>query len=104
MFPKLKFDAMSLGFVLIDMSPWLSHIVRNERTELRTQKFGNRFAWKICLEIRAHVAEQIADYKVPESLTIVGEIPRNALGKVDRKLLLQMISECERQDTSLLRA
>jgi long-chain acyl-CoA synthetase len=55
-------------------------------------------------EIRAHVAEQIADYKVPESLTIVGEIPRNALGKVDRKLLLQMISECERQDTSLLRA
>jgi long-chain acyl-CoA synthetase len=55
-------------------------------------------------EIRAHVAEQIADYKIPESLTIVGEIPRNALGKVDRKLLLQMISECERQDTSLLRA
>src|SRR5258707_174804 len=39
-------------------------------------------------EIRAHVAQQIADYKVPESLTIVGEIPRNALGKVDRKLLL----------------
>jgi long-chain acyl-CoA synthetase len=55
-------------------------------------------------EIRAHVAQQIADYKVPESLTIVGEIPRNALGKVDRKLLLLMISECERQDTSLLRA
>jgi long-chain acyl-CoA synthetase len=55
-------------------------------------------------EIRAHVAEQIADYKIPESLTIVGEIPRNALGKVDRKLLLQMISECEQQDTSLLRA
>jgi long-chain acyl-CoA synthetase len=55
-------------------------------------------------EIRAHVAEQIADYKVPESLTIVGEIPRNALGKVDHNLLLQMISECEQQDTSLLRA
>jgi long-chain acyl-CoA synthetase len=55
-------------------------------------------------EIRAHVSEQIADYKVPESLIIVPEIPRNALGKIDRKLLLTMISECEQQDASLLRA
>jgi len=54
-------------------------------------------------EIRAHVAEQIADYKVPESLTIVREIPRNALGKIDRKLLLT-ISEREQQDAGLLRA
>src|SRR5262249_51772756 len=30
----------------------------------------------------------LADYKVPESLTIVREIPRNALGKIDRGLLL----------------
>jgi acyl-coenzyme A synthetase/AMP-(fatty) acid ligase len=39
-------------------------------------------------EIRAHVAEQLADYKVPESLKIVREIPRNALGKIDHQLLL----------------
>jgi acyl-coenzyme A synthetase/AMP-(fatty) acid ligase len=39
-------------------------------------------------EIYAHVAEQLADYKVPESLTIVREIPWNALGKIYRKLLL----------------
>ena len=39
-------------------------------------------------EICAHVAEQLADYKVPESLTIVREIPWNALGKIYRKLLL----------------
>ena len=38
-------------------------------------------------EIRAHAAEQLADYKVPESLKIVREIPRNALGKIDRKRL-----------------
>ena len=46
-------------------------------------------------EIRAHVAEQLAGYKVPDSLKIVREIPRNALGKIDRKLLLTMISESE---------
>lgn len=43
--------------------------------------------------IQAHVSERLADYKVPESLTIVPEIPRNALGKIDRKLLLAMISD-----------
>jgi acyl-CoA synthetase (AMP-forming)/AMP-acid ligase II len=44
-------------------------------------------------EIRAHVAERLADYKMPESLKIVREIPRNALGKIDRKLLLTMVSD-----------
>jgi acyl-CoA synthetase (AMP-forming)/AMP-acid ligase II len=44
-------------------------------------------------EIRAHVAERLADYKIPESLKIVREIPRNALGKIDRKLLLTMVSD-----------
>jgi long-chain acyl-CoA synthetase len=29
----------------------------------------------------------LADYKVPEWLEIVSEIPRNGLGKIDRKLL-----------------
>jgi acyl-CoA synthetase (AMP-forming)/AMP-acid ligase II len=53
-------------------------------------------------EIRAHVAEQLADYKVPESLKIVREIPRNALGKIDRQLLLRMISEHEQPEHGLL--
>ena len=44
-------------------------------------------------EIRAHLAERLADYKIPESLKIVREIPRNALGKIDRKLLLTMVSD-----------
>jgi acyl-coenzyme A synthetase/AMP-(fatty) acid ligase len=41
-------------------------------------------------DIRRHLAERLADYKIPEKLTIVTKIPRNALGKIDRKLLLSM--------------
>ena len=46
-------------------------------------------------EIQAVATERLADYKVPETLQIVDEIPRNALGKIDRRLLLTMNSECE---------
>lgn len=45
-------------------------------------------------EILAFAAERLADYKVPETLEIVGEIPRNALGKIDRPSLT-MIAKCE---------
>jgi acyl-CoA synthetase (AMP-forming)/AMP-acid ligase II len=41
-------------------------------------------------EILAHVAGRLADYKVPESLQIVHEIPRNATGKIDRQMLLKI--------------
>ena len=41
--------------------------------------------------IRSYLAERLADYKIPEKLKIVSEIPRNALGKVDRKLLLSLV-------------
>jgi len=46
-------------------------------------------------EIFARVAEQLADYKVPESLNVVREIPRNTAGKIDRGMLLTMIPEYE---------
>jgi acyl-coenzyme A synthetase/AMP-(fatty) acid ligase len=49
-------------------------------------------------EILAHVAARLADYKVPESLQIVAEIPRNATGKIDRQLLLKMISKHEQRE------
>jgi acyl-CoA synthetase (AMP-forming)/AMP-acid ligase II len=45
-------------------------------------------------KILAFAAERLADYKVPETLEIVGEIPRNTIGKIDR-LLLTMIAKCE---------
>ena len=41
-------------------------------------------------DIRHHLAQRLADYKIPEKLTIVTKIPRNALGKIDRKLLLSV--------------
>jgi long-chain acyl-CoA synthetase len=46
-------------------------------------------------DILASARAQLADYKVPEWLKIVGEIPRNALGKIDRKSLLAMMENAE---------
>ncbi|MBV8458123.1 MAG: acyl--CoA ligase [Acetobacteraceae bacterium] len=37
--------------------------------------------------ILASAKAALADYKIPEQLEIVSEIPRNGLGKIDRKLL-----------------
>jgi len=44
-------------------------------------------------EILDCTRKQLADYKVPERLTVVREIPRNTLGKVDRKSLAAMLPE-----------
>jgi non-ribosomal peptide synthetase component E (peptide arylation enzyme) len=44
-------------------------------------------------EIPADAKARLADYKVPEWLQIVNEIPRNALGKIDRTSLLAMTSD-----------
>jgi long-chain acyl-CoA synthetase len=38
-------------------------------------------------EILTNAKAQLADYKVPEWLTVVDEIPRNLLGKIDRQLV-----------------
>jgi long-chain acyl-CoA synthetase len=38
-------------------------------------------------DIRRYLAERLADYKIPEQLKVVSEIPRNGLGKIDRKAL-----------------
>jgi acyl-CoA synthetase (AMP-forming)/AMP-acid ligase II len=43
-------------------------------------------------DIRSYLAERLADYKTPEQLKIVSEIPRNALGKIDRKALTSLHS------------
>jgi acyl-CoA synthetase (AMP-forming)/AMP-acid ligase II len=42
-------------------------------------------------EILADIAPQLADYKLPERLRIVETIPRNTLGKIDRRALLAMV-------------
>lgn len=48
---------------------------------------------RIVQQIIAEIAPQLADYKMPERLTVVSEISRNALGKVDRKSLLASIDK-----------
>jgi acyl-CoA synthetase (AMP-forming)/AMP-acid ligase II len=53
-------------------------------------------------EILAFATERLADYKVPETLEIVDKIPRNTLGKIDRRLLLTMISKCQSRDNEFV--
>jgi acyl-CoA synthetase (AMP-forming)/AMP-acid ligase II len=36
---------------------------------------------------------QLADYKVPESLHVLAAIPRNGLGKIDRRALTQLLTD-----------
>jgi len=43
-------------------------------------------------DIRCYLAGRLADYKIPEQLKIVSAIPRNALGKIDRKALNSLYS------------
>jgi acyl-CoA synthetase (AMP-forming)/AMP-acid ligase II len=50
-------------------------------------------------EILAYVTGQLADYKVPESLQILNQIPRNASGKIDRQLLLKPRTDCSITDS-----
>ncbi len=38
-------------------------------------------------ELRAHCAERLADYKVPRRIEFVGELPRNATGKILKEQL-----------------
>jgi long-chain acyl-CoA synthetase len=53
----------------------------------------------ILKDILASVTALLADYKVPESIEMVDEIPRNALGKIDRKSLLALM--CGPKDTGI---
>jgi long-chain acyl-CoA synthetase len=46
-------------------------------------------------EILREVATRLASYKVPEGLSILDEMPRNALSKVDRNALQTMVPRAE---------
>jgi long-chain acyl-CoA synthetase len=44
--------------------------------------------------VRAFCAERIADYKVPETVTIRAELlPRNANGKLQKQVLREIVKE-----------
>ena len=41
-------------------------------------------------KVRAHCLAELAKYKVPERFTVVDEIPRNAMGKIQRAVLREL--------------
>ena len=43
-------------------------------------------------DLRTHVAAQLADYKAPDRLIVVAELPVTAMGKVDKGALLDLAS------------
>jgi acyl-CoA synthetase (AMP-forming)/AMP-acid ligase II len=49
-------------------------------------------------EILANVATRLASYKVPDSLEIIDELPRNALSKVDRNALQAIAAKSDKAD------
>jgi long-chain acyl-CoA synthetase len=53
-------------------------------------KLANGIRDTVVSEILRNVATQLASYKVPEGLSIVDELPRNALSKIDRNMLQAM--------------
>jgi acyl-CoA synthetase (AMP-forming)/AMP-acid ligase II len=43
--------------------------------------------------VRSSVAERLSDYKVPDRVIVAAEIPRNAMGKVDKQALRRILLE-----------
>jgi O-succinylbenzoic acid--CoA ligase len=55
---------------------------------LTSDGFSNQVA------LKAHCAERMADYKVPDGFTLVdGPLPRNANGKLMKRLLVERLQE-----------
>ncbi len=44
-------------------------------------------------ELRAWCKERLAPYKVPRALAVVAELPRNAMGKVEKKVLVERLRD-----------
>ncbi|MFN3003810.1 acyl-CoA ligase FadD12 [Mycolicibacterium wolinskyi] len=58
------------------------------------EQFGQRLAAFVVLsgavnvdELKAHVRENLANYKVPREITVLDELPRNSTGKIARREL-----------------
>jgi fatty-acyl-CoA synthase len=63
------------------------------------EHYGQRLAAFVVLsgdttpdELKAHVRENLANYKVPRSITVLPELPRNSTGKIDRRELKGLIN------------
>ena len=58
------------------------------------EQFGQRLSAFVVLHnpvtvdaLKAHVRDNLANYKVPRDITILDELPRNSTGKIDRRAL-----------------
>jgi long-chain acyl-CoA synthetase len=56
-------------------------------------KLANGAKDSVLSEILGNAAIRLASYKVPDRLAITDEFPRNALSKLDRKMLQAMASD-----------
>jgi acyl-CoA synthetase (AMP-forming)/AMP-acid ligase II len=52
-----------------------------------------------CEELTAFARERLARYKVPEEIALVAELPRNAMGKVQKRLLESLFETSPRAET-----
>jgi acyl-CoA synthetase (AMP-forming)/AMP-acid ligase II len=46
-------------------------------------------------EVRAHSATRLADFKVPQHVVVVAELPRNAAGKVLKRSLVMLAAPAD---------
>jgi non-ribosomal peptide synthetase component E (peptide arylation enzyme) len=46
----------------------------------------------VLADLRAHVVGELADYKAPDRLIVVAELPVTAMGKVDKTALAALAS------------
>lgn len=76
-------DAAVIGVPDAELGERVAGFIQLESTDSQSVTLKN---------IRSYLAERLADYKIPEQLKIVSEIPRNALGKVDRNALSSLLS------------
>jgi acyl-CoA synthetase (AMP-forming)/AMP-acid ligase II len=76
-------DAAVVGVPDPELGERVAGFIRLESTDPQSVTLKN---------IRSYLAERLADYKIPEQLKIVSEIPRNTLGKVDRNALSSLLS------------
>jgi fatty-acyl-CoA synthase len=65
------------------------------------EQFGQRLAAFVVLndagsvtpeELKQHVRENLANYKVPREITVLDELPRNSTGKIVRRDLLARVN------------
>ncbi|RFU30886.1 hypothetical protein B7463_g5461, partial [Scytalidium lignicola] len=59
------------------------------------EKVGKKWS---AMDMRRALRDRLANYKIPQIMKLVDEIPKNAMGKVNKKLLVQQVFADEHSD------